>query len=340
MFFHHVILSVVYFSEGIRGMNVSIIIPAYNNAKTIGSVLKALKDQGYSQGQVEIIVVDDKSKDSTVEICKAAGVMLVNNQENGGLGYSLNKGIKISKYEIVVMLHGDAVPLTKFWLRDLIAPFDDPSIVASCSIQENPDVSGGRLCLWEKLLLARLNPHAAFNDKADAYRKDMLADIGYFDCETFRTAGEDEDLALRLRISNKKVVATSARIMHDHYDYYLSGFGCLKRLLAKDYTFGRAGGALRRKFPSHKPGSYVYPAPRSFFSDGLFRAIICVGSFIPFVQLLCLPVLVVFSLPGTIKTVKRTRLNSALVLYPIFNIMRYMCYTAGYLTGLATRKQR
>lgn len=321
-------------------MNVSIIIPAYNNAKTIKSVLEALKNQEYSQGQVEIIVVDDKSKDSTVEICEAAGVRLVKNQQNGGLGYSLNKGIRLSKYEIVVMLHGDAVPLSKVWLRDLVAPLADPSIVASCSLQENPTVTEGRLCLWEKLLLARLDPHGAFNDKADAYKKDILAELGYFDCATFRTAGEDEDLALRLRLSNKKIVATNARIMHDHYDYYLSSLGCLKNLLAKDYTFGRAGGALRRKFPYHKPGSYVYPTPRSFLSDGLFRSTICVGSFIPFVQILCLPILIVFSLPGIIKTVKRTRLNSTLVLYPIFNIMRYMCYTAGYLTGLATRKQR
>jgi len=319
---------------------VSIIIPAYNNARTIGSVLEALKNQEYSKGQVEIIVVDDKSKDSTVEICNAVGVRLVQNQKNCGLGYSLNKGITLSKYEIVVTLHGDTIPLSRTWLSDLVTPLADPSIAASCSLQENPDVLNGRFSLWEKLLLARLDPHGAFNDKADAYKKEILAELGYFDCETFRTAGEDEDLALRLRESNKKIVATNARVLHDHYDTYSSNFGCLKKLLAKDYTFGRAGGALRRKFPFHKPGSYVYPAPRSFFSDGFFRSIICIGSFIPYVQILCIPVLIVFALPGVIKTERRTRLRSAFFLYPLFNIMRYMSYTAGYLTGLATRKQR
>lgn len=321
-------------------MNVSIIIPAYNNARTIGLVLEALKNQEYSEGQVEIIVVDDKSKDSTVEICNVDGVRLVQNPQNCGLGYSLNKGIKLSKYEIVVTLHGDTIPLSRTWLSNLVTPLADPSIAASCSLQEDLDVLKGRLCLWEKMLLARLDPHGAFNDKADAYKKNVLAKLGYFDYVTFRTAGEDEDLVLRLRQSNKKIVATNARVFHDHYDTYSSNFGCLKKLLAKEYTFGQAGGALRRKFPFHKPSSYVYPTPKSFLSDGFFRSIICIGSFIPFVQILCIPVLFVFSLPGVMKTVRRTKLHSAFLLYPIFNIMRYISYTAGYLTGLATRKER
>jgi glycosyltransferase involved in cell wall biosynthesis len=321
-------------------MNVSIIIPAYNNAKTIRSVLEALKKQEYSKGQFEIIVIDDKSKDSTAELSNLDGVRAVQNPQNYGLAYSINKGINLAKYEIVVTLHADTIPLSRTWLSDLVTPLADPSIAACCSLQESPDVLNGRLSLWEKLLLARLDVHGAFNDKADAYKKEILAELGYFDYKTFRTAGEDEDLALRLRQSKKKIIVTNARVLHDHYDNYSTNSECLKKLLSKEYTFGRAGGALRRKFPFHKPGSYIYPDPRFLFSDGLFRSIICIGSFVPFVQILCLPVLIVFSLPGVVKTVKRTRLYSALLLYPVFNIMRYLTYTAGYLVGLATSKQK
>lgn len=321
-------------------MNVSVVLPAYNNAQTIASVLEALKNQEYSKGQVEVIVIDDGSTDSTAEICKAHGVRLVQNEQNSGLGYSLNKGITLSNHEIIVTLHGDTVPLSKTWLSELLEPFTDASIAASCSLQQPPDHLSNRLCLWEKLLWAKLDEHNAFNDKADAYRKDVLSELGCFDYKTFRTAGEDEDLALRLRQSNKKIAATNAKVLHDHYQSYTSSFECLKKLLRKEYTFGRAGGALRRKFPFHNLGSYIPPRPKSFVNDGLFRTIVCIGCFIPYVQVVCIPILVLLSLPGILKTVRKIRMRSALLLYPLFNIMRYMSYTLGYCVGTVTKKQR
>jgi glycosyltransferase involved in cell wall biosynthesis len=321
-------------------LNVSVIIPTYNNSRTIASVLTALKNQEYSEGKFEVIIIDDGSKDTTAEICVANGFKPVRNCENLGLGYSLNKGISISSYEIIVTLHGDTIPLSNNWLSQLVIPFNDSVIAASCSLQQSPGMSTNRLCIWEKLLWARLDEHNAFNDKADAYRKNVLLELGSFDFDTFRTAGEDEDLALRLRQSNKKIVVTNARVLHDHYHTYSSSFECLKKLLKKEFTFGRAGGALRRKFPFHTMGSYVYPNPKSFISDGLFRTLVCIGCFIPYVQILCVPVLVLISLPGVIKTVRRTKLKRALFLYPVFNIIRYFFYTLGYCVGIATKKQR
>lgn len=320
-------------------MNVSIVIPAYNNERTIGLVLKALRIQEYDKGQVEVIVIDDGSRDSTVKICEAHGVRVIRNEINSGLAYTLNRGIKLSKHEIVVTLHGDTIPLSTRWLSELIEPFNDPSVAASCSLQQPPNCKSDDLSLWEKLLWAKLDEHNAFNDKADAYRKSVLFEIGLFDYETFRTAGEDEDLALRLRQANKKITTTKARVRHNHHSLCSSNFDCLLKILRKENIFGQAGGALRRKSLFYKPGSYVYPSPRSFVTDGFFRTFICIGCVVPYVQILCIPLIILISLFGLRKTSKYVGTMRAILLYPIFNILRFWFYAFGYCYGIIRGKQ-
>ena len=48
---------------------ISVIIPTFNNEKTIGRTLNSIKKQHYP-GEIEICVVDDKSRDKTLEILK------------------------------------------------------------------------------------------------------------------------------------------------------------------------------------------------------------------------------------------------------------------------------
>jgi len=320
-------------------MNVSIVIPTYNSGRTIGQVLEALKTQEYDKGRVEVIVVDDESKDPTVKICEANGVKVIRNERNTGLAYTLNKGIKLSKYEIVVTLHGDTIPLSRNWLSDLVKPLHAPSVAASCSLQQPPKLNRDNLSLWEKLIWAKLDEHTALNNKADAYRKDTLLEIGLFDDRTFRTAGEDEDLALRLRKADKKIIGTKARVRHNHHFSYTSSPNSLVKILRKEYIFGQAGGALRRKFPRYKPGSYVHPSPRSLVADGFFRASVCIGCLLPYIQAVCIPLLIITSSLGLRKTLKRTQNRKTFFLYPIFNILRFWSYTLGYCYGLIKGKQ-
>jgi len=318
-------------------MDISVIIPAYNNEHTIGLVLDALKNQQYDHGQIEVMVIDDCSKDNTIKECRSKGIGVIQNEQNSGLGYTLNKGIKLAKNEIIVTLHADTIPLSADWLSELVKPLADSSIAASCSIEKNRDDED--LDLWEKLLLIGLGESSAFTDKSDAYRKDVLTEIGFFDEKTFRTAGEDEDMALRLRLSNKKLAGSSARVFHNHV-YPQSSNNHLVSILKKEYIFGQAGGALRRKFPSYKPGAYVYLTPKSFLYDGLFRVIICVGSLIPYVQLVFIPALILVCFRGISKIAKKTGGVKIYFLYPLFNFLRYWSFTFGYFKGLLTKKQR
>jgi glycosyltransferase involved in cell wall biosynthesis len=322
--------------------DVSIIIPAYNNSQTIGSVLASLGNQRYQKGQVEVIIVDDASTDSTVQICEKMGFIIMKNDQNSGLGFSLNKGILSSKNQIIVTLHGDTIPLTDSWLSELVEPLDNPRVAATCSLQQTPlfAKSSNELSLFEKLLWGKLDEHNALNDKADAYKKAVLSEIGLFDCKTFRTAGEDEDIALRLRSAGYSIVGTNARVIHYHFQPCKSSAECLKKILKKEFTFGRAGGALRRKIPLYKPGTYLHPTQRSFVSDGLLRTSICLACLVPYVQLAFIIPLMILCSVGSLKTYKKIRSRRGVLIYPFFNILRYFTYTFGYIVGLVTKKQR
>ena len=91
---------------GIQSKKVVIILPAYNAAKTLERTLAEIPDEF----RENVILVDDASKDNTVEIAKAAGLEVYRHETNRGYGgnqktcyrHALEAGA-----DIVVMLHPD-----------------------------------------------------------------------------------------------------------------------------------------------------------------------------------------------------------------------------------------
>ena len=65
------------------------VIPAYNEEKTVGSVVRGLKPH-----VSEIILVDDHSSDKTAEAARAAGAVVIRQEKNLGYDASLNAGFK------------------------------------------------------------------------------------------------------------------------------------------------------------------------------------------------------------------------------------------------------
>jgi glycosyltransferase involved in cell wall biosynthesis len=89
-----------------------IVIPAYEEEMTIGSVLEGLKSEGYER----IIVVDDGSSDRTAEISREKGAEVVSHEENRGLGAAISTGLKKARdkgADIVVTFDADGQHDTK-----------------------------------------------------------------------------------------------------------------------------------------------------------------------------------------------------------------------------------
>ena len=82
----------------------SVIIPAFNEEQSIGSVVEAVRAH---DADCEIIVVDDGSTDKTGELAAAAGATVVRHPANGGYGLSLMSGIRAARNDIVVITDAD-----------------------------------------------------------------------------------------------------------------------------------------------------------------------------------------------------------------------------------------
>ncbi|MEM4202081.1 MAG: glycosyltransferase family 2 protein [Candidatus Hadarchaeum sp.] len=67
-----------------------IVMPARNEARTIGGVIDGLHREGWKN----IIVVDDGSTDGTAEIARAKGTVVVSHERNLGLGAALRTGLE------------------------------------------------------------------------------------------------------------------------------------------------------------------------------------------------------------------------------------------------------
>ena len=90
-------------------MKLSVIIPCYNEEKTLGTILNnVIADQTLEK---EIIVVDDFSTDGSKKILeefkKKNQIKLIHNEQNRGKGYSIREGIKKISGDIILIQDAD-----------------------------------------------------------------------------------------------------------------------------------------------------------------------------------------------------------------------------------------
>ncbi len=121
-------------------MNCSIIIRAYNEEKHIGRLLEGIKQQTVKD--VDVILVDSGSTDSTVAIAESYGAQVVNiRPEEFTFGRSLNYGIKAAKREFIVIASAHVYPVYPDWLETLLRPFQDDSVALTYGKQRGPDLA-------------------------------------------------------------------------------------------------------------------------------------------------------------------------------------------------------
>jgi rhamnosyltransferase len=105
----------------------SIIIRAFNEEKHIGRLLAGITQQ--TTTDVQTILVDSGSTDSTVQIARKFDVELVQIQpDDFTFGRSLNLGISHATADVVVIASAHVYPVYPDWLEHLLAPFSDPQV--------------------------------------------------------------------------------------------------------------------------------------------------------------------------------------------------------------------
>ena len=96
----------------------TVIIPALNEEKTIGQVVKFCLSEPVVS---EVIVVDDRSEDNTINIAREAGATVIISASRGK-GISMKEGIDASTNEYIIFLDADIDPYPEESLTKLAAP--------------------------------------------------------------------------------------------------------------------------------------------------------------------------------------------------------------------------
>lgn len=317
--------------------DVSIIIPAYNAEKTIKEVIDSVLDQTYG-GEIEIIVIDDDSTDDTPKILRNYEHLQnfrVIQKKDRGLAKSYNVGIKASKFDIIVTLHADCILTTKNSLSQLIEPFKAEDVAVVCPITSLPKDCWDKYGFWGKLMFARSVGRARarysrnLTGKFDAFRKDVLVRMGLFDEKSFRVAGEDGDLHIKLVSSGiGRIVWSDSRVNHLHC---LNRFG-LKDLLMKEVQFGEVHGVLRRRYLFHRFGLWHLLLAKPLLMIGLF-----IPFFFPIFQIISILGIVVYAFFSTLPIFKVK--DYKVIFVPFVNLIGFFLFGVFYIKGFLTSKQ-
>jgi glycosyltransferase involved in cell wall biosynthesis len=109
----------------------SIIIPARNESRTIGRLVSAVLGQASGRWRVEVIVVDDGSRDETGEAARLAGarvVRLESGPRGGNPALARNRGALAASGDPLIFLDADCLPAPG-WLAGLLAGHEDGAAV-------------------------------------------------------------------------------------------------------------------------------------------------------------------------------------------------------------------
>ncbi|MFH1393770.1 MAG: glycosyltransferase [Candidatus Micrarchaeota archaeon] len=191
---------------------VSIVIPAYNESEYMRESLKTVLALNYPKDKLEIIVVDDGSKDNTLEIAKSFekdGVVAVR-KENSGKGAALNFGIKRARGELVATMDADSY-LAPDTLLDLLPLFDEERVAAvtpavkirpSGNILKEVQRVEYLMILFSRKLLSYIDCVPVTPGPFSIFRKKVLLDLGGFDEHNLV---EDQEIALRMQANHYKI---------------------------------------------------------------------------------------------------------------------------------------
>ena len=118
-------------------MNCSIVIRAYNEENHISRLLEGIQHQ--TAIDVEVILVDSGSSDSTVSIAESFGAKTVHiPPQEFTFGRSLNLGIQAALSEFIVIASAHVYPVYPDWLASMLYSFEDDSVALTYGKQRAP----------------------------------------------------------------------------------------------------------------------------------------------------------------------------------------------------------
>ena len=195
---------------------ITVIIPMHNEELVAEQILNRLLSSDYLEEKMEIIPVNDHSKDRTAEIIDTYAkryshikpLHRLSDEEKRGKAHSLNDAMAISKGEIIVVFDADYQPPNGI-IRELVIGFKDPEVgavmgrvlVENCgtnllTMMLELERSGGYQVDQQARYNLDLIPQ--YGGTVGAYRKQVVVDMGGFDPQVL---AEDTELTYKMYLN-------------------------------------------------------------------------------------------------------------------------------------------
>lgn len=194
----------------------------------------SLSNQIFPQEDYEMVVIDNNSTDNTEIMVQSLMSSIPNlryvKETNQGLSYARNRGIKESKSNIVAFTDDD-IEADKYWIKEMVAAFEEHPDVTCVGGQSRPVFVGGAP-VWICDDLLRHYGDTRFGDQPRylsfpefpfglnmAFRRNCFQTVGYFDHKLGRTklcllADEEKDIFYRINRANLKTFYTPYAVVY------------------------------------------------------------------------------------------------------------------------------
>ena len=218
---------------------VSIIIPNYNGEQILPRALTSATEavRAYA-GQSEIIVVDDASRDNSIDLISQnfPDIKLVRHEVNKGFSEAIHSGVQAAVYPIVILLNSDVYP-DRHFIDPLIRWFDREDTFSVSPLILDQDGNPSRVS-WNLVKLMRGEIRSSNWDLANALelmrkrqslkslfaaggsaaiRKEMFLQLGGFLSIYHPFYYEDRDLGTRAwKLGWKTYFEPESKVVHDH----------------------------------------------------------------------------------------------------------------------------
>ena len=107
---------------------ISFIIPCYNEEQFIRDCIRSIKDDTQDMSNIEIIVIDNNCTDSTADIARNEGAIVVT-EDQKGVVFARQRGYLESKYNLIANIDADSrIPLG--WTETALRTMSDESVAA------------------------------------------------------------------------------------------------------------------------------------------------------------------------------------------------------------------
>ncbi|MEK6927698.1 MAG: glycosyltransferase family 2 protein [Nanoarchaeota archaeon] len=190
---------------------VSVVMPCFNDSEHLGEAIEALLALDYPKEMLEIIIVDDKSSDNSVEIAKQyarkyKNIRFIQRKTNsGGAAQPTNDGILNAKYNYIAVVDSDSTPRKDALIKMIGFLQNDQKVGGvTCAVLSKPPVTFFQkiqaieyaIIAWNRKLLDTLDAVYVTPGPFALYRKKTLMEIGLFDTKNLT---QDIEIVWRLR---------------------------------------------------------------------------------------------------------------------------------------------